>query len=128
MRKLVFILMLIYFFHGVNAQSINPTVLNKLWNAPWIEMPGTKPNDYGVYHFRKNFMLIDVPKQFIVHVSADNRYKLYVNGEEVVFGPAKGDLYHWNFETIDIASHLTKGKNTIAALVWNFGEDKPVWQ
>lgn len=128
MHKLVFTFLLMYFFSSVNAQSINPDILNKTWNAQWIEMPGTKPNDYGVYHFRKNFLLIDVPKQFIIHVSADNRYKLYVNGEEVVFGPAKGDLYHWNFETIDIASYLSKGKNTIAALVWNFGEDKPVWQ
>ena len=128
MHKLVFTFLLMYYFSSINAQSINPTILNKTWNAQWIEMPGTKPNDFGVYHFRKTFMLDELPKQFIVHVSADNRYKLYVNGEEVAFGPAKSDLYHWNFETIDIAAHLTKGKNTIAALVWNFGEDKPVWQ
>ena len=47
----------------------------------------------------------------------------------ISFGPAKGDLYHWNFETVDIAcTILHKGNNIIAAVVWNFGDEKPVWQ
>ena len=110
------------------AQNINPDILAKTWKAKWIEYPGTKPNDYGVYHFRKSFVLNEQPQQFIIHVSADNRYKLYVNNTMVCFGPAKGDLYNWNFETIDIAPYLKKGSNIIAAAVWNFGEGKPVWQ
>ena len=123
-------LLIAVFFSCICAspQSINSNILTKLWNASWIQMPGTKPNNYGIYHFRKIFLLDEQPKQFIIHVSADNRYKLYVNDEMVCFGPAKGDLYHWNFETVDIANYLQKGKNIIAAVIWNFGEEKPVWQ
>jgi hypothetical protein len=47
--------------------------------AAWIEAAGTDPDAYGVYLFRKSFELPERPDQFIVHFSADNRYKLYVN-------------------------------------------------
>lgn len=128
MQKLVLSLLFVYGFQFAQSQNINPDILNKTWKANWIDVPNAKPHDYGVYHFRKKFVLDDKPQQFIIHVSADNRYKLFVNGEMVCFGPAKSDLYHWNFETIDIASYLKEGNNIIAAIVWNFGEDKPVWQ
>ena len=127
MRKIILVLT-IFYCGNLSSQNINKNILTEVWNANWIEAPYTKPHDYGVYHFRKVFLLDDKPQQFIIHVSADNRYKLFVNDELVCFGPSKGDLYHWNFETVDIASHLHAGKNIIAAIVWNFGEDKPVWQ
>ena len=69
-----------------------------------------------------------VPSRFIVHVSADNRYKLYVNGKLVSLGPARGDIYNWSFETVDLAPYLRKGKNTLASVVWNYAERKPVAQ
>ncbi|WP_211217521.1 alpha-L-rhamnosidase C-terminal domain-containing protein [Segetibacter koreensis] len=43
-------------------------------------------------------------------------------------GPARGDLYFWNFETVDLAPYLQQGKNTVAALVWNEGKLKPEGQ
>ncbi len=128
MRKSYLLIVFICCYHILSSQNINQNILNKVWNASWIDVPNTDPHVYGVYHFRKNFLLDEQPTQFIIHVSADNRYKLFVNDSLVSFGPAKGDLYHWNFETVDIASHLHKGKNIIAAVVWNFGDDKPVWQ
>ncbi|HVX24880.1 MAG TPA: alpha-L-rhamnosidase N-terminal domain-containing protein [Parafilimonas sp.] len=127
MRKLI-LFSAIFFSCYASSQNINKNILEKVWNANWIDVPNTEPHGYGVYHFRKNFTLNEKPQQFIIHVSADNRYKLYVNDSLVSFGPAKGDLYHWNFETVDIASQLHAGKNIVAAVVWNFGEEKPAWQ
>ena len=43
-------------------------------------------------------------------------------------GPARGDLYNWYFETVDIAAYLQAGDNTLAALVWNMGVYAPVAQ
>lgn len=127
MRKII-LLSAVFFSCCASSQNINKNILEKVWNANWIDVPNTEPHGYGVYHFRKTFTLNEKPQQFIIHVSADNRYKLYVNDSLVSFGPAKGDLYHWNFETVDIASQLHAGKNIIAAVVWNFGEEKPAWQ
>ena len=58
-------------------------------------------------------------------MSADNRYRLFVNGVPVCFGPARGDLANWHYESIDISGFLKPGKNLLAAVVWNFGEEKP---
>jgi hypothetical protein len=63
-----------------------------------------------------------------VHLSADNRYRFFVNGRAVCAGPARGDLAHWNFETVDIAPYLVRGENVVAALVWNMGEYAAVGQ
>ena len=112
------------------AQNIpvNPDLLNSSWNAQWISCPGVPLRAYGVYHFRKTLELPEKPAHFIIHVSADNRYILYVNGEEIGRGPARSSLYNWNFGSFDIASYLQAGKNVIAAMVWNMGELAPVAQ
>lgn len=107
---------------------INPDLLTKGWPASWIAHPTASPYDYGVFHFRKTFTLPQKPVLFVIHVSADNRYRLFVNGVSVCFGPARGDLFHWRFETVDIASRLKAGKNVVAAVVWNFGGQKPLAQ
>ena len=113
---------------GYNQEKIDPSLFEGRWKARWISYPGEAPNVYGVYHFRKSFDLEVVPSRFIVHVSADNRYKLYVNGKLVSLGPARGDIYNWSFETVDLAPYLRKGKNTLASVVWNYAERKPVAQ
>ncbi len=109
----------------VSIEKINPALLNSRWKAQWIAHPTESLLDYGVFHFRKEFELRDQPKEFIINISADNRYRLFVNGKAVCFGPARSDLEHWSFESIDIASFLKPGKNIIASEVWNFGELKP---
>ena len=106
-------------------KAANPELLTHAWSAHWISVPNASPYDYGVYHFRRTFDLAAAPSSFLIHVTADNRYKLYVNGELVSLGPARGDLHHWRYESVDIASHLKTGKNVLAAVVWNFGELAP---
>jgi hypothetical protein len=98
-----------------------------IWNAAWIG-PGAHPReDLGVFAFRRTITLEQVvPCR--VRLSADNRYKLYVNGEMVLFGPQRGDAQHWFYETIDLAPHLKQGENEIRALVWNFGRWAPMAQ
>jgi len=75
-----------------------------------------------VFHFRKTIDLADRPTRFVVRVSADNRYRLFVNGVSVSIGPARGDLLHWRYETVDLAPYLRAGRNVLAAVVWNWGE------
>jgi alpha-L-rhamnosidase len=125
MKRLLVLLLLSY---SVTAQEINPSLLSGSWSASWISCPEASPRDYGVYHFRKTFALDKIPAKFIVHVSADNRYRLFVNGKAVCSGPARGDLYNWYFETVDLAPYLKNGDNTVAALVWNMGVHAPVAQ
>jgi alpha-L-rhamnosidase len=108
--------------------NINPDLLTKRWQANWISHPTASLKDFGVFHFRRTFDLDTQPEKLVIHVSADNRYQLFVNGQNICRGPARGDFMHWRFETIDIAPYLVKGKNSIAAVVWNFGEFIPAAQ
>lgn len=64
----------------------------------------------------------------MVHVSADNRYRLFVNGKSVALGPARSDLQNWNYETLDLAPFLQTGRNVLAAQVWYMGEGAPFAQ
>lgn len=96
------------------------------YDAPWISYPSANVTDYGVYHFRKSFELAEIPQELIIHVSADNRYNLFVNGQRICYGPAKGDLHTYKYDVIDIAPFLKEGKNQLAALVYNGGKDKPL--
>ncbi len=93
---------------------------------PWISYPTANVTSYGVYHFRKEITLDQVPEEFIVEVSADNRYNLFVNGKRVSYGPAKGDLTTYKYDVVDIAPSLSEGRNIIAAIVFNAGENKPM--
>jgi len=95
-------------------------------NTPWIAYPSSNNTVYGVYHFRKSFSLDEIPDQLIIHVSADNRYNLFVNGVRVCYGPAKGDLRTYKYDVVDIARYLEKGDNVVAAQVYNGGKDKPL--
>ena len=94
------------------------------WNSAWITHPDIDKTAYGLIHFRNTFQLETVPDKFVIHVSGDNRYRLYVNGSEVCYGPQLGDMRHWRYETLDIAPFLKKGKNTIASEVMNWGVER----
>ncbi|MBV8569820.1 MAG: alpha-L-rhamnosidase N-terminal domain-containing protein, partial [Acidobacteriaceae bacterium] len=102
--------------------------VNSRWPASWIRVPGSDPQGYGVYHFRKAFSLNAQPDKFVVFVSGDNRYQLYVNGMLVSWGPARSDLYHWRYEVVDVAVKLHPGTNVFAAVVWNDGPFRAVAQ
>ncbi|MGH7603902.1 MAG: alpha-L-rhamnosidase C-terminal domain-containing protein [Gemmatimonadaceae bacterium] len=110
----------------VNAQETR--VFDGAPPATWIA-PSKIPGDsFTVFHARRSFVLDKVPAQFVVHVSADNRYRLYLNGAQVSSGPQRSDVTHWRYETIDLAPQLHAGRNVIAALVWNWGAAHPVAQ
>jgi hypothetical protein len=98
------------------------------WTASWIACANAPVRDAAVFHFRKRLTLENVPAHFIVHVSADNQFLLYVNQQRVGSGPARGDLAHWRYETYDLAPFLRVGTNVLAATVWNFGEHSAIAQ
>ena len=138
MRQYVLIFMLLFLsglhadgqnrLEGWDAAMIDGRLLEGRWPAHWISVQDMSENEYTVCHFRKTFELGAAPENFIVHVSADNRYKLYVNGSFVGLGPEYGDVYNWNYSTYDIGPYLKQGVNVVAAVVWNFAASRPLAQ
>lgn len=98
------------------------------WRASWVTHPTAPLREPVVLHFRRTLSLPSVPVSYLVRVSADNRFVLYVNGQRVGDGPARGDLAHWRYERFDLAPMLHAGQNTITATVWNWGVFAPISQ
>ena len=69
-----------------DAQQPIPTVFSGAPAAAWVSAPDVPPDAFGVFHFRRTFSLSAKPERFVVHVSADNRYRLFANGEHGVVG------------------------------------------
>lgn len=94
-------------------------------SAQWIWAPGyhEEDNQPGRYYlFRKTFQwpgTADI-RELPVHVSADSRYRLFINGQRVSFGPCKSYMERWHFETVDILPYLVKGENVLSARVLRY--------
>lgn len=124
----IFAALLSFFSISTFAQFGASDVFDGAPGASWIAPPDLAGTDFAVFHVRKSFTLDEVPEEFIVHVSADNRYRLSVNGQHVSAGPQRSDLMHWRYETVDLAPYLNSGTNLLTAVVWNWGPYKPAAQ
>jgi len=110
----------------INEEGKDFNHLKHTWTAQWITHPTESTLDSRLFLFRNNFDLTKLPGKFKIHLSADNRYRLYINGVYILSGPSSSDILNYRYETIDIAKYLKTGKNTIAAEVVNFGEYRKV--
>ena len=73
-----------------------------------------------IVYFRREMDLETLPESFTADLSADSRYKFYVNGELVEVGPEKGDAKVWFYETVDLTPYLVEGKNVLSAIVLRY--------
>jgi len=92
------------------------------WNAKWLWLAdGSSEKAF----FRKEIRLETVPAKAPAWVTADMKYRLWVNGRLASRGPADigkdyegGSTGRWLYDAIDIAHLLKNGKNLVAAEVW----------
>ncbi|WP_173021526.1 family 78 glycoside hydrolase catalytic domain [Lewinella sp. W8] len=92
------------------------------WSAEWISHPDVGSTESAVVLFRTEFELASVPDSFPVDLTADNHFRLYVNGEWVAWGPQLGDIQHWRYDHHDLSSYLRPGRNVVAIEVFNWGQ------
>ena len=71
-------------------------------------------------HFRKKFDLQNINDTNIL-ISADDYYKLYINGEFVCQGPAPAYPMYYNYNKVDITPYVKCGENQIAVHVYYHG-------
>jgi hypothetical protein len=113
---------------GAFGQSGQMAQAEKRWSAQWITAAGVAERDQAVLHFRKVIQLERAPSHFVVDVSADNQFILFVNSKEAGRGPSRADLAHWRYETYDLAPLLHAGRNVLAATVWHFATQAAIAQ
>lgn len=97
-----------------------------LKNSNWIWSPEWNAEDKDcprIMLFRKVVSLAEEPYESRIKISADTRYKLYVNARLVEVGPSRGDHQVWFYDTIDILPYLKKGMNVLGVSVLRYPED-----
>ena len=78
------------------------------WPAIWLA------GEPGVSLFRCAFTWTG--GALTLHVSADQRYRLFLDGEPLGQGPERGDVDHWRFESY--RCELPAGEHQLVARVW----------
>ncbi len=95
----------------------------KLPNTHWIWLPDWKElvdDTPCLVYFRKSFTLSQIPSTKKIRISADTRYKLYVNGKLAELGPARGDNKVWYYDEVELAPFLRIGENVLAVEVLRY--------
>jgi hypothetical protein len=109
------------------------------WHGHWIWVPeepiilaspfgggsGERPESHGL--FRKTFTLNQIPAIVPARMTADSRYLLYVNGQEVFRGPIRSQPRRLHYDFFNLTPYLQPGQNAIAVYVKYFGAAKSSW-
>jgi alpha-L-rhamnosidase len=84
------------------------------WPVSWITLPQAGEPPY-VLGFR---LIVDEPCDITLrcHVTADERYELYLDGERIAQGPERGSAEAWYYETLDLP--VKAGWHVLFARVW----------
>lgn len=85
------------------------------WPASWVDHPERPQLASSVALFRRQFTAVDAATVRI-HLSADNRYRLFLDGEPIGRGPERGDPGHWRYESYDL--ELSPGVHTLLVQSW----------
>ncbi len=78
--------------------------------------------------FRKRFHCEASGSNATLYISADDYYKVYINGNFVAQGPTPSYHFHYNYNTIPVGEYLHEGENTIAVHTLYQGLINRVWQ
>lgn len=84
-----------------------------------VEILESPYKNYHV-HFRKTFFLENTENMYI-NISADDYYKLYINGKFVCMGPASAYPDSYNYNSVNISPYVQNGDNIIAVHVFYHG-------
>ncbi len=112
--------LMVVFAEKAYSQPFDRMVATTLQNQIiWSGADNGKPC-YTV--FRKVFELNDFDDASL-HLFADSRYILWINGVEVLRGPCRFDPVSPSYDTMNITSFLKRGKNAVVVMVLSHGSN-----
>ncbi len=95
--------------------------------ARWIWYPSARTLCNTVVLFRRGLKLSGSVKKASGWIVADSRYRLFVNGHRVQWGPAPSDPRTMEVDPVDLTQILHEGENVIAAEVLYYGLGDGTW-
>ena len=111
--------------HGDFAELVPVDVYGKeMAERELPEHPESLKNRHILYRRRFTLGAFD---RAVLKISADDYYKLYVNGRFVAMGPAASYPHCYNYNEIDVSDYLIEGENVIAVHTYYQGLINRVW-
>jgi alpha-L-rhamnosidase len=104
-----------------------PGALVDLAPARWLWLPCQRTLANTFVLFRREVVVDGEVASARGWVSADSRYRLFVNGRRVQWGPAPCDPRSYEVDPLDLAAHLRPGANVIGAEVLHYGHGEGTW-
>jgi hypothetical protein len=95
-----------------------------IWPASWIDHPERPRQAPSVALFRRRWSMA-APATVRIHVSADNRYRLFLDGRPVGRGPERGSPERWRYESYEL--ELPACEHVLLAQTWWLGDDVAPW-
>jgi len=89
-----------------------------MWACRWISPMRTRPPFTVAFRCR---FASENAETVRVHVTADERYVLFLNGAQIGRGSERGCKDVWYFETYDLP--FQQGENVLVAQVWALGKE-----
>jgi len=84
-----------------------------IWHPDWKE-GANSDSAGGIVHFRRAVELETLPTEPVfIEITADTKYKLYINQQLISIGPVKGDEHLWFYDQVDIQPFLQAGENLL---------------
>ncbi|MBB6672492.1 alpha-L-rhamnosidase-related protein [Cohnella nanjingensis] len=94
------------------------------WTAKWIWASGAADANNVYAEARQTFEAADGERAGAkLRISANQAYKVYLNGAEIGRGPAPADLSWMTYDTYEVSDRLRSGTNVLAVLAHNFGKE-----
>ena len=97
-----------------------------MWKeASWLGVPRAEIEEKKIYQGDMNgrFALyrlkieLDEPGELVMDISANSRYRLWINAEPVLSGPCRSSAYRHYYDRVDVSRYLRAGVNVFAVQV-----------
>ncbi len=93
----------------------------KSWSGKWIWGHHKETEKNVFYRFRKEIVLDTVPEKLTLYITADTKFKLYINGAEAGYGSVMSQPFFTYYDIRDVTKYFKKGNNCVAVLVYHLG-------
>ncbi|MBN2308552.1 MAG: alpha-L-rhamnosidase N-terminal domain-containing protein, partial [Candidatus Hydrogenedentes bacterium] len=88
----------------------------------WAESAPAGTQVYAA--FRRVFRVDSAPKSAVLHIFADSRYILWLNGRYIERGPCRFDPQEPAYDSVDVTSEIREGDNVLAVLVHHYHDGR----
>ena len=110
-------------FSSITFARSTPDAVGEILQQSFI-WPDWVPDPTGAQAyiaFRQNFTISEAPSTALLHIFADSRYMLWLNGAYILRGPCRFNPKSPEYDSVDISNRLLVGSNSLVVLSHHYG-------